>query len=479
MQQRQVAEQRVRRPRRGPARHRSPWTPCRRSRRHRGSPAPPRPAGERPPATRRGPGSTSRRRAARRRAGRRPAPGPAAGRRALPGRRGRRRAPWPPRGRRRASSPSNPAAGAMTARPRRRGRSRRRPASCGPPGRRGRRRPPVGRRAAAAPGGAGSGGRRPRPGPGADRPAARRAATGPSRTPASHTRDAGSATTGSPQSRTSDGAPAPAITSVGAAGSSGSGAACTRGRATAVHGTPPGRPSGAAPPSGTSGSAKGRLTCTGPGGVPSAAATARPTAARHGPFSRSGSLAGPADSASRTASPKIPGWTTVWFAPVPISCGGRSAVRTSSGTPACDASSTAGCRFATAVPDVVTTGTGRPDRSARPSARKPAVRSSIRTCSRSRPAASAACSANASGALREPGHRTASVTPQRTSSSTITCAWAVEGFTSPRLGRDQLESRGEGRARQVLGPPARRCRAGTRVGRRPAEPGEVCGVRLQ
>ena len=144
MQQRQVAEQRVSRPRmgqRGTDRggHRAVDAGDTAVREHRHVPR-----AERPRATRRGPGSTSRRRAARHRAARRPAPGPAAGRRALPGRRGRRRAPWPRRGRRRASSPSNPAAGAMTARPRRRGRSRRRPASCGPPGRRGRRRPTCG-----------------------------------------------------------------------------------------------------------------------------------------------------------------------------------------------------------------------------------------------------------------------------------------------------------------------------------------------
>ena len=281
---------------------------------------------------------------------------------------------------------------------------------------------------------------------------------GPARRPTSHTPDAGSAITGSPHPRTSVGAPAPAMTSVGAAGSSGSGSAWTRARETAVHGPPPGRPAGGVPASGTSGSANGRFRCTGPGGVPSAAASIRPTADRHGPFSRSGSLAGAAVSARRTAPPKIPGWTTVWFAPVPISCGGRSAVSTSSGTPACDASSTAGCRFATAVPDVVTTGTARPERSARPSARNPAVRSSMRTCRRSRPAVSAAWRANASGALREPGQSTASVTPPRTSSSTITWAWAVDGFTAPRLvnpaasGPDQLERGGEGRAARTARP---------------------------
>jgi len=57
----------------------------------------------------------------------------------------------------------------------------------------------------------------------------------------------------------------------------------------------------------------------------------------------------------------------------------RSAVRIRSGRPACEASRTAGCRLATAVPDVVTTATGRvsPTASAAlasPSARNPADR---------------------------------------------------------------------------------------------------------
>ena len=114
---------------------------------------------------------------------------------------------------------------------------------------------------------------------------------------------------------------------------------------------------------------------------------------------------------NRSAGPNIRVWSTVWFAPTSRSraAGPRSA--RSSGTPPWWASSTAGCRLATAVPDVVTTD-GRPTAPlARPSARKPAVRSSIRTCSRSRPAASAAASAMDSGALREPGASTTSVTP--------------------------------------------------------------------
>src|SRR5918997_1939531 len=233
------------------------------------------------------------------------------------------------------------------------------------------------------------------------------------------------------------------MTSVGAAASSGNGPACRAAGTTRVHGSPSGRPAGASPaPSGTSGSAKGRFRCAGPGGPPEApvaTATTRSTNAR----SRAGSAPVPAFTASRTAPPNSPACSIVWLAPVPITSGGRSALSTSSGTPAYDASSTAGCRFATAVPDVVQTGTGRPDRSASPSARKPAVRSSIRTCSRSRPAASAACSANDIGALREPGHSTASVTPQRISSSTTSRAWVVDGFTDESLGGDDLEGRGE------------------------------------
>ena len=58
--------------------------------------------------------------------------------------------------------------------------------------------------------------------------------------------------------------------------------------------------------------------------------------------------------------------SVVWLAPVPRSSCGRSAERTTSGTPVWWASSTAGCRLATAVPDVVMTGTGAPEPLARP-----------------------------------------------------------------------------------------------------------------
>ncbi len=127
----------------------------------------------------------------------------------------------------------------------------------------------------------------------------------------------------------------------------------------------------------------------------------------------------------------------VWEAPVSRSSGGRSAVSTISGTPAWLASSTAGCRFAAAVPEVHDTGTGRPERLARPSARKPADRSSMRTCRRSRPAAAARAKAKDSGAFREPGDNTASVTPAMTSSSTSTVAIAVEGFSDMSASRSR------------------------------------------
>ncbi len=92
----------------------------------------------------------------------------------------------------------------------------------------------------------------------------------------------------------------------------------------------------------------------------------------------------------------------VWLAPVKVAVRGRSPVTAISGTWLCQASSSAGCRLAAAVPDVVTTGTGFPDALAMPSAKKAAVRSSIRTCSRSSPIVSASYNSYASGALRLP-----------------------------------------------------------------------------
>ena len=80
-----------------------------------------------------------------------------------------------------------------------------------------------------------------------------------------------------------------------------------------------------------------------------------------------------------TASPKIPTWLVVWFAPTPRSSFGRSAVMRISGTPLWCASSAAGSKFATAVPEVVMMATGMPVALAAPKAVKPIERSSIRT----------------------------------------------------------------------------------------------------
>ena len=87
------------------------------------------------------------------------------------------------------------------------------------------------------------------------------------------------------------------------------------------------------------------------------------------------------------AAPKMPGCSVVWLEPMPRSSSGRSPLSTMSGTPEWCASSTAGCRLATAVPEVVTTTTGSPVSTARPRARNPADRSSMRTCRRRSPAA--------------------------------------------------------------------------------------------
>ena len=57
----------------------------------------------------------------------------------------------------------------------------------------------------------------------------------------------------------------------------------------------------------------------------------------------------------------MPTWSVVWLASVPRSRSGRSAVTATRGTPACAASSRAGWRLATAVPDVQMTAAARAD----------------------------------------------------------------------------------------------------------------------
>ena len=131
------------------------------------------------------------------------------------------------------------------------------------------------------------------------------------------------------------------------------------------------------PSSGSSGSSSCTLRCTGrlPPWLRTKARVASRSAA--------------ATSSVGAKEPKIPTWSVVWLAPEPRRRAGRSAVTTTSGTPACAASTTAGRRLATAVPDVHDTAAGRLPTFASPRARKPAVRSSIRVCRRRPPAVAA------------------------------------------------------------------------------------------
>src|SRR4051794_23167582 len=122
----------------------------------------------------------------------------------------------------------------------------------------------------------------------------------------------------------------------------------------------------------------------------------------------------------------MPSWSIVCPAPTSRSSAGRSAVSTSSGTPASWASTTAGRYSAAAVPLVQARTTGRRVALARPRAKKPPARSSICEVQRRRPSRT---SARTSGVERDPGDVTASTTPQRTSSSTNARRrrWVSEG----------------------------------------------------
>ncbi len=100
------------------------------------------------------------------------------------------------------------------------------------------------------------------------------------------------------------------------------------------------------------------------------------------------------------------------------------------GSRLCEASKTAGCRLATAVPEVVITATGSPLALASPSAVNPALRSSVRMCNRSRSIRSASKISYASGALREPGATTISRTPREINSSiTVRAHWLASGIS--------------------------------------------------
>ena len=181
------------------------------------------------------------------------------------------------------------------------------------------------------------------------------------------------------------------------------------------------------PGSGSSGGSSGRLRWTGPGTRPDPLPGRGLDERRSATSASVSSAVAPRGSSTERANrPKMPGCQVVWLAPVPRSDGGRSAEITTSRRPLWWASITAGRRLATAVPEVVMTATGRRDPIDRPSARKPAVRSSMRTCNRRSPARSAAKAARASGADRDPGARTRSRTPaSRTARSTATArSWA-------------------------------------------------------
>src|SRR6267142_452233 len=122
----------------------------------------------------------------------------------------------------------------------------------------------------------------------------------------------------------------------------------------------------------------------------------------------------PTSTNQRTRSPKSLIWSMVCGAPVSRSSGGRSAVTTIRGTRAEDASTTAGRKFAAALPEVQTIATGRRAALASPSAKNPADRSSsdTRVSMGERP------KAIASGAERDPEQTIASRTPAAWSART-------------------------------------------------------------
>ena len=183
------------------------------------------------------------------------------------------------------------------------------------------------------------------------------------------------------------------------------------------------------------------------------------------------SSAGSVRSTKLAASPKRRTWSVVWLAPVPRRRAGRSAVTATRGTPAWAASSTAGCRLAVAVPEVVTTATGRCDPLARPRARKPAVRSSMRVCSLT-PLVGGQGEGQRGVARPRAEHDVGHPAP--TSSSTTQVASAEDAFTSddpaarprPRRSGGPSAPRGRGRRGDPVQRRRRRPPAGGRAGTR-------------
>ena len=115
----------------------------------------------------------------------------------------------------------------------------------------------------------------------------------------------------------------------------------------------------------------------------------RPGGVRPGPAGQGPPVAGHAGTALRHAGLGVPAdrrpvsstWSIVWL-PGAAQLGRPVSGEHSSGTADSSASTTAGWKFAAAVPEVHSTATGRRDALARPSAVNDAERSSIRTCNR-------------------------------------------------------------------------------------------------
>ena len=248
-----------------------------------------------------------------------------------------------------------------------------------------------------------------------------------------------------------------------------------------------------------SGSRNCRFRCTGPGpgcgtaspsaSTPSAASTAsraRRAAASASPARPSG---GGTSRSRRTAPAKMPGCMVVWFERMPRSSAGRSAVARMSGTPAWCASSTAGCRFATAVPDVVTTTAGAPSRprgrargTPRPARRCARAAGSRRPARARRPRARAPASAI-------PARRRRRVTPSRTNALRQrhrADAGLRRELARPGAGHHSVGRRGRLTRRLASGrlprcraspgsKPCRRCRAASSGSGRPGAVGRVVG----
>ena len=181
-----------------------------------------------------------------------------------------------------------------------------------------------------------------------------------------------------------------------------------------------------------SGSSNGRLRCTGPAGLPRQACQARLARdSRLAPLSWAKPL-GLACSSRRQQGARNSSWLTVWLAPRFLSRAGRSALSSSRGMAPRSASTTAGNRLATALPEVVTTAAGTPAARPKPRAKKAADRSStaVNSC---RPPGSSSPAATARGAERLPGQSTSRSSP-----------WRLRASNRPRAARRLASAVGGG-----------------------------------